>query len=99
MRISTRGALARTLGDRRRLALIATFMVIQGFGTGEYAEAVRFGQEALTIAQALGDRAIEVVATSYMTVRIATARLHSDTPDGPVYFCCHGCKDAFDAAR
>jgi predicted ATPase/class 3 adenylate cyclase len=58
--------LARTLGDQRRLARIATFMVVQCLGTGEYAEATRFGQEALTIARALGDRSIEVVATSFL---------------------------------
>jgi class 3 adenylate cyclase/tetratricopeptide (TPR) repeat protein len=55
--------LARTLGDQHRLARIATFMVIQCLGTGDYDEAVRFGQEALSIARTLGDRPIEVVAT------------------------------------
>jgi class 3 adenylate cyclase/tetratricopeptide (TPR) repeat protein len=58
--------LARTLGDQHRLARIATFMVIQCLGTGDYGEAIRFGQEALTIARALGDRSIEVVATSFL---------------------------------
>jgi len=59
-------ALARTLGDHRRLARIATFMVIQCLSTGDFADAVRFGQEALSIAQTLGDRSIEVVATSFL---------------------------------
>ena len=58
--------LARTLGDQHRLARIATFMVIQCLGNGDYAEAVRFGQEALSIARTLGDRSIEVVATSFL---------------------------------
>jgi tetratricopeptide (TPR) repeat protein len=58
--------LARTLGDQHRLARIATFMVIQSLNTGHYDEAVRFGQEALSIAQTLGDRSIEVVATSFL---------------------------------
>jgi tetratricopeptide (TPR) repeat protein len=58
--------LARALGDRRRLARIATFMVIQCLGTGDYDEAVRFGREALGIAQTLGDCPIEVVATSFL---------------------------------
>jgi predicted ATPase len=58
--------LARTLGDQHRLARIATFMVIQCLGAGKYAEAVRFGQEALSIAHTLGDRSIEVVATSFL---------------------------------
>jgi tetratricopeptide (TPR) repeat protein len=56
--------LARTLGDQHRLGRIAYFMVIQCLDTGDYDEAVRFGQEALSIARTLGDRSIEVVATS-----------------------------------
>ena len=35
--------LARTLGDPQRIARIATFMVIQCLGSGDYDEAVRFG--------------------------------------------------------
>jgi tetratricopeptide (TPR) repeat protein len=58
--------LARTLGDRHRLGRIATFMVIQCVAVGDYDEAVRFGQEALSIARTLGDRSIEVVATSFL---------------------------------
>jgi len=58
--------LARTLGDQHRLARIATFMVVQCLGTGDYGEAISFGQEALAIAQGLGDRSIEVVATSFL---------------------------------
>ena len=57
-------ALARTLGDLHRLARIATFMVMPCLGTGDYDEAVRFGQEALSLARTLGDRPIEVVATT-----------------------------------
>jgi class 3 adenylate cyclase/tetratricopeptide (TPR) repeat protein len=56
--------LARTLGDQHRLARVATFMANQCLATGDYAEAVRFGQEALSIACTLGDRSIEAVATS-----------------------------------
>jgi class 3 adenylate cyclase/tetratricopeptide (TPR) repeat protein len=58
--------LARTLGDQHLLARIATFMVIQCLGTGDYDAAIRFGQEALRIAQTLRERAIEVVATSFL---------------------------------
>ena len=58
--------LARTLGDPHRLARIATFMVTQCRVTGDYDESVRFGQEALSLARTLGDRAIEVVATSLL---------------------------------
>jgi class 3 adenylate cyclase/tetratricopeptide (TPR) repeat protein len=58
--------LARTLGDQRRLARIASFMVNQCQLTGDYDEALRFGQEALTIARTLGDLSIEVVATTLL---------------------------------
>jgi len=58
--------LARALGDTHRLARIATFMVIECLNAGDFDEAVRFGQEALSIARALGNRSIEVVATSFL---------------------------------
>jgi class 3 adenylate cyclase/tetratricopeptide (TPR) repeat protein len=60
--------LARALGDPHRLARIATFMVIQRLDIGEYDEAVRFGQEALSIARTRGDHPIEVVATFFLGV-------------------------------
>jgi tetratricopeptide (TPR) repeat protein len=59
-------ALARTLGDPHRLARIATFMVNQCRATGDYDGAVRFGQEALSLARTLGDRSVEVVATTFL---------------------------------
>jgi class 3 adenylate cyclase/tetratricopeptide (TPR) repeat protein len=58
--------LARTLGDPRRLARIATFMVTQCRATGDYDESIRFGREALSIARTLADLPIEVVATSLL---------------------------------
>jgi tetratricopeptide (TPR) repeat protein/MoxR-like ATPase len=58
--------LARTLGDLHRLARVATYMVIQGLIAGDYDESLRFGQEALAIARTLGDRSIEVVATTFL---------------------------------
>jgi class 3 adenylate cyclase/tetratricopeptide (TPR) repeat protein len=58
--------LARKLGDQRRLGRIATFMVIQCLNTGRYDQGVRFGQEALSIGRTLGDRAIEVVGTTFL---------------------------------
>jgi class 3 adenylate cyclase/tetratricopeptide (TPR) repeat protein len=58
--------LARTLGDQHRLGRIVAFKVVQCLITGEYDEALRFGQEALAIARTLGDRPIEVVATSFL---------------------------------
>jgi tetratricopeptide (TPR) repeat protein len=58
--------LARTLGDPHRLARIATFMVSQCRATGDYDGALRFAQEALSLACTLGDRPIEVLAMSLL---------------------------------
>ena len=57
-------ALARMLGDQHRLARVVAFMSTQYVFTGEYDNAISFGQEALTIARTLGDRSIEVVSTT-----------------------------------
>jgi class 3 adenylate cyclase/tetratricopeptide (TPR) repeat protein len=70
--------LARALGDQHRLARIATFMVVQCLVSGDYDEAVRFGQEALTIARTLGDRSSEVVATSFLGMTHAARGEFSD---------------------
>ena len=64
--------LARNLGDQRRLARIATFMVIECLGSGDYGEALRFGQEASSIGRALDDRSIQVVATSFLGMTYVT---------------------------
>jgi tetratricopeptide (TPR) repeat protein len=58
--------LTRTLGDPRRLARIATFMVTQCRITGEYDESIKFGREALSLARTLADRPIEVIATTLL---------------------------------
>ena len=70
--------LARTLGDPHRLARIATFNLNQCLATGAYNEAVRFGQEALSIARTLGDRSIEVVATTFLGMTHAARGEFSD---------------------
>ena len=70
--------LARTLGDQHRLGRIATFMVIQCLATGDYGEAVRFGHEALSIGRTLGERSIEVVATSFLGMTHAARGEFSD---------------------
>src|SRR5262249_13198204 len=61
-------ALARRFGDQRRLRRIASFMVIEYLVTGDYAEAARFGQEALSFGRALGDRLIEGIATTNLGI-------------------------------
>src|SRR5262249_26294889 len=66
--LSEAEVLARTLGDQRRLARIATSMAIQCLATSHYDRAIRFGQEALNIARTLGDRPIEVVATTFLGI-------------------------------
>jgi tetratricopeptide (TPR) repeat protein len=70
--------LARTLGDQRRLGRIASFMAQQRLATGDYDEAVRFGQEALAIARTLDDRSIEVVATTFLGVTHAAKGAFGD---------------------
>jgi class 3 adenylate cyclase/tetratricopeptide (TPR) repeat protein len=61
-------ALARTLGDQHRFGRIATFMVVQRVSIGAYDEAVRYGQEALTVGRTLADRSIQVVAATHLGV-------------------------------
>jgi class 3 adenylate cyclase/tetratricopeptide (TPR) repeat protein len=61
-------ALARSLGDPLRLGRITAFMVLRCVISGDYDGAVRFGQDALTIARTRGDPSIEVVATSYLGI-------------------------------
>src|SRR5262249_38300770 len=56
--------LARMLDDQHRLGRIANFMLNQCMFSGDYDGAVRFGREALGIARTIGDRAIEVTATT-----------------------------------
>jgi class 3 adenylate cyclase/tetratricopeptide (TPR) repeat protein len=58
--------LARSLGDQRRLARITAYRVIQRLPAGDFDDAVRFGQEALRLSGALGDRAIEIVAAHFL---------------------------------
>ena len=70
--------LTRKLGDQQRLARIATFKVIQGLGNGEYDEAFRSAQEALSIGRTLGDRSIEIVATSFLGMTHVTRGEFSD---------------------
>jgi len=65
-------ALARRLGDERRLGYIAAFRVVQYRIAGQYDESVRCGQEALGIARTLGDRSIEVLATHFLGITYVT---------------------------
>jgi class 3 adenylate cyclase/tetratricopeptide (TPR) repeat protein len=71
-------ALARTLGDQRRLGYIAAFRVVQCRLCGDYDESVRFGREALGIARTLGDRSIEALAAYFLGVTHATRGEFSD---------------------
>jgi tetratricopeptide (TPR) repeat protein len=70
--------LARTIGDQHRLGRIAAFMVIQCLRAGHFDQGVSFGQEALTIARTLGDRPLEVVATSFLGMTHAARGEFSD---------------------
>jgi tetratricopeptide (TPR) repeat protein len=70
--------LALRLGDQHRLGRIANFMVIHCRITGHYDRAVRFGRETLSIARTLGDRSMEVVATSFLGATYAARGEFSD---------------------
>src|SRR5262249_25498846 len=60
--------LARALGDQLRLARIASLMVDQRLGMGDWKEGLRVGQEALGLARTLGDRSTEWVTTTYLGI-------------------------------
>jgi tetratricopeptide (TPR) repeat protein len=53
-------------------------MASQCRDTGDYDEAVRFGHEALSLARTLGDRSIEVLATSHLGLTHAARGEFSD---------------------
>ena len=61
-------ALARTLGDERRLGRIASFLANHYVRTGDFNESIRLGQGALVIAQTLGDRSIEAISTYFLGI-------------------------------
>jgi class 3 adenylate cyclase/tetratricopeptide (TPR) repeat protein len=64
--LRTAESLALTLDDRQRLGRVLGYMVVQCVLAQEYAEAVRFGEQALAIAGALGDTTIQVPANAYL---------------------------------
>jgi class 3 adenylate cyclase/tetratricopeptide (TPR) repeat protein len=57
-------AFARSLGDQRRIGQVLMHMVLPRMAYRGYDEGVRVGQEALSIARALGDRGTEVGVSS-----------------------------------
>ena len=54
---------AAGLGDQRRLGQVAAYMTQCYWWTGRPEQAVESGQRAITIAQSLGDQALEALAT------------------------------------
>jgi len=56
--------LANTLNDQGRLGWVSVYMGTHFWGAGDYDHAIQFGQQALRIAPALGDLALQVQATS-----------------------------------
>ena len=59
-------AVARRLGDQRRLGWISGYLAPHLWGIGDYEHALRAGQEALVTAQTLGDPALAVIANRYL---------------------------------
>ncbi len=60
--------LARGLNDARRRGLVAVARCHYFFIMSRHAEAVSTGEEALSVARAIGDRAIERDATLYLGI-------------------------------
>jgi len=58
--------LAVAIGDERRRALIATYLVSCGYHTGDRDGAVRAGRRALAIAERLNDVVLKVAATYHL---------------------------------
>jgi tetratricopeptide (TPR) repeat protein len=58
--------LARQLDDPRRLGWISAYTTNQVWMTGDSTKATAFGEQALAIAEKLGDRQLQLVATHYM---------------------------------
>jgi class 3 adenylate cyclase/tetratricopeptide (TPR) repeat protein len=59
-------ALARRLGDRRRLGLVLALLTNCSFVTGRIEQAVVSGQQTLAIADELGDFGLQAVARCYL---------------------------------
>jgi class 3 adenylate cyclase/tetratricopeptide (TPR) repeat protein len=66
-------ALARALGDQRRLGLALGGLVMPRVNTGDWDEAQRSGREALAIAEALGNRPMEM-RTTYLLCMVHDVR-------------------------
>jgi class 3 adenylate cyclase/tetratricopeptide (TPR) repeat protein len=65
-------AVAEALGDQRRLGLISAFLIEHFRRMGEPGRAIECGQRALTLAEACGDFAAQVMATQTLgTVYLA----------------------------
>jgi transcriptional regulator with AAA-type ATPase domain/predicted ATPase len=62
------GDLAQALGDSRRRGLVAVARCHYGFLVGRHVEAVSAGDEALTLARAKGDRALQCEAMLYLGI-------------------------------
>jgi tetratricopeptide (TPR) repeat protein len=76
--LSAAESLAAALGDQRRLGRASTYMVIQAVLAQEYDEAVRFGRQALSIGQAIGDLSVEAPANAYLGMAQGTRGDHLD---------------------
>jgi class 3 adenylate cyclase/tetratricopeptide (TPR) repeat protein len=59
-------ALARSLGDQRRLGELSARKAVQRVNAGDYYGALSSAREALAIAEALGDRSVETRALSQL---------------------------------
>jgi DNA-binding NtrC family response regulator/tetratricopeptide (TPR) repeat protein len=59
-------ALARSLGDQRRLGRVSALLADYFRYMGDHGRALEYGQQALTIAEALGDFVLQLRANTYL---------------------------------
>jgi len=66
--LQTAKALAEGIGDQRRLVRALTYLAREHSDLGTYAKSIEVAQDALAVARALNDRALEVAPTAYLAL-------------------------------
>ncbi|MBI2205835.1 MAG: AAA family ATPase [Candidatus Rokubacteria bacterium] len=73
--------LAREIDDRERLARVSSFLANQFTVMLDFPRAIRYGREALDLARALGDLAIEVITNAYLGVAYYTVARYDEAAE------------------
>ncbi len=74
--------LARALDDRRRLGWVYAYMTPHSWFVGDYDRAVEAGQRALAIAEALEERALQVMTNFFLSLAYFVLGRHREAVDG-----------------